>query len=125
MVVKKARKPAETSRAVIDVPKPKAEMPKIQVQPKETNSAYITVDHPTQGEIISGLHYAIRIGASGEGAVEISFNDADWNACRPAAGYWWFDWGYFTPGMYKISARLIDSSGKVIKKSSVNKVKVV
>ena len=85
--------------------------------------AYVIIDHPLNGETISGLHYAIRIGAS-EGNVEISFNDGEWIACRPSAGYWWFDWGYFSPGSYKISARLRDGE-KTLKKSEIRKVTVI
>jgi hypothetical protein len=38
--------------------------------------------------------YVLRIGASLDGYVEISFNDAEWEPCRFASGYWWFDWKY-------------------------------
>lgn len=86
---------------------------------------YIMIDHPQENEIISGLHYAIRIGASDNGAAEISFDDGDWQPCRQAAGYWWFDWGYFTPGTHTIVARLRDAEGNTLKKTKAVRVEVV
>lgn len=86
---------------------------------------YVVVDHPQNNEIVSGLHYAIRIGASNTGSVELSINNRDWQPCRNTAGFWWFDWGYFTPGSHKITARLQDGQGKTLKKSAVVKCKVV
>jgi hypothetical protein len=69
--------------------------------------AYLTIDFPIENEVVSGLDYAIRIGASKDGFVELALNDGEWRPCRFSSGYWWFDWGYFTPGEYKISARLV------------------
>ncbi|MDR2709562.1 MAG: hypothetical protein LBC07_06280 [Elusimicrobiota bacterium] len=77
--------------------------------------AFLSIDFPMENDSIVGLHYAIRVGASKNGYVEISFNDGEWNPCRFGAGYWWFDWGYFKPGTYKISARLISvDNNKVV-----------
>jgi hypothetical protein len=90
----------------------------------EAENTYIVIDYPTEGELISGLAYAIRIGASESGKVELSFNGGEWQPCRAGAGYWWFDWGYYEPGTYKIVARLVDDNGKVIKKSDARKVQV-
>ncbi len=87
--------------------------------------SYIIIDYPVSGEIVSGLHYAIRIGASCEGSVQIQFNGGEWLSCRPTAGYWWYDWGYFTPGDYKIAARLVNDDGKQLKKSAVTRVEVI
>jgi len=81
------------------------------------NNYYILIDYPTDGELLSGVHYAIRIGASG-GNCQISFDGQNWNDCRQNAGYWWYDWSYFLPGTYRINARLVDDTGKVIKKTS-------
>jgi len=97
-------------------------------KPKETKavpSAYVVIDHPSNGETVSGLHYAMRIGASGDGFVEISFNGGEWLPCRHSAGFWWFDWGYFTPGAYTIVARLRTQEGRTVKKSAPVKCEVV
>ena len=83
-----------------------------------TNGAIINIDYPTEGEILRGIHYAIRVAATGNGTTQISFDGNDWKNCRQDGGYWWFDWSYFTPGTYRINARLIDNSGNVIKKTS-------
>lgn len=122
MAFKRSRKGGVSLK---DVP---VDSSKFQVKAKETGPEiehYVVVDHPQNNEIVSGLHYAIRIGASNTGSVDLSIDNGDWQACRNAAGFWWFDWGYFTPGTHKITARLQDGQGKTIKKSTVIKCKVV
>jgi hypothetical protein len=98
---------------------------KTTTKAKETADCIVAIDYPTKGEVVSGLHYAIRIGSTKDGQVEISFNNAEWIPCRYAEGYWWYDWGYFTPGAYKLVARTVDSQGKVIGKSEPTPCKVV
>ncbi|MBN1823251.1 MAG: hypothetical protein JW803_02920 [Endomicrobiales bacterium] len=88
------------------------------------NKGFIFIDHPINSEIVSGLHYAIRIGASDNGWVELSFNDGAWQPCRHSVGYWWFDWGYYTSGTYKLTARLKDGDGKIIATSKTVKCEV-
>ncbi len=78
----------------------------------------LTIDYPSDGEVLKGIHYSIRLATSGPGTPQISFDGTDWKNCRNDGGYWWYDWAYFTPGSYKISARLIDNSGKVLKRAS-------
>lgn len=92
---------------------------------KETSSSYVVIDYPTEGELVSGLAYVMRLGASSDGFVELSINGGDWTPCRHAAGYWWFDWGYYVPGPHKITARIVDAAGKVIKTSAVRKCTVI
>lgn len=87
-------------------------------------ASYVVIDYPTEGEIVSGLAYVMRLGASADGSVEVSVNGADWSPCRHAAGFWWFDWGYYVPGPHKITARLIDATGKVLK-TSIRKCTVI
>lgn len=96
---------------------------KIKVEENKSNS-YIVIDYPVEKETIFGNVYVIRIGASFDGFVEISFNNGEWQPCRFASGYWWFDWMYFKSGDYKISARLVGKDGKVIKVSGVRNCKV-
>ena len=91
---------------------------------KDIKKTYLTIDFPVESEIVKGHHYAIRVGASQEGYVELSFNEGEWHPCRFAAGYWWFDWVYFTPGKYTLRARLVDHNGKVIVKTEDRKYKV-
>ncbi len=82
-----------------------------------SNGCSLSIDYPNDGDILQGIHYAIRLGAS-NGTPQISFDGSDWKDCRNAGGYWWYDWQYFTPGSYKINARLLDTNGKVLKKAS-------
>jgi len=126
MAVKKAKKAADVSTAAaVTGPKvPAVKTKKAAAKPAAEPKVYVVLDHPQVDEIISGLHYAIRIGASDNGAVEISFDNGEWQPCRPSAGYWWFDWGYFTPGAHKITARLRDAAGATVKKSPVVKCEV-
>ncbi|MCL2335269.1 MAG: hypothetical protein FWC57_04320 [Endomicrobia bacterium] len=90
----------------------------------ENQNAYLVIDYPVETEHIYGNHYAIRIGASPDGYVELSFNDGEWIPCRYADGYWWFDWVYFTPGNYKLASRMIGSNGEVVKSTGTRKCKV-
>ena len=96
---------------------------KILINTANPNS-YIVIDYPFESEIIAGSDYVIKIGASKDGYVEISFNDSEWKPCRFASGYWWFDWKYFQPGKFKIVARLLNSENKVIKISDTRNCKV-
>ena len=98
---------------------------KVKAEIKEqNNNSYIVIDYPVEKETIFGDVYVIRIGASFDGFVEISFNNGEWQPCRFASGYWWFDWMYFKAGSYKITARLIGKDGNVIKVSDVKNCKV-
>jgi hypothetical protein len=98
----------------------KAETSKTNANP----NAYLVVDYPVEAEQIYGNHYAIRIGASPDGYVELSFNDGEWNPCRYADGYWWFDWVYFNPGNYKLVSRMIGNNGEIVKETGARKCKV-
>ena len=91
----------------------------------EVKGTYVVIDHPAEGELVSGLAYVMRLGASAGGRVELSVNNGSWSPCRHSAGYWWFDWGYYKPGPHSITARLVDDKGKIIKKSAVRKCTVV
>jgi hypothetical protein len=128
---KKAVQPSKAATVVIEKPATPAVSKKTRAvrKPKQAApavpGAYVVIDHPSQNETVSGLHYAIRIGASENGNVEISFNGGEWIPCRPAAGYWWFDWGYFTPGEYTIVARLRSPEGTTIAESARVKCQVI
>ena len=96
----------------------------VKPEPKQ-QTTYVTIDHPVNDEIVSGMHYAIRMGSSSNGTVELEINKSGWLPCRPSAGYWWYDWSHFTPGKYRLTACLKDSSGKIILKSDTCQVKVM
>ena len=87
-------------------------------------NSYVIVDYPVENETIAGNNYVLRIGASTDGYVEVSFNSGEWLPCRFASGYWWFDWNYFKSGNVTIAARIVGSDGKVVKLSDIRKCKV-
>jgi len=78
--------------------------------PKHT----ISIDHPKNDEIISHRqHYAVRTTvSSGDGIVEISINNGEWQKCRSAAGHWWYDWHNIPEGKHVIVTRLRDEQKK-------------
>ena len=127
--VKKAATPAKKKASVkkatvkksakINIKAPK------EIKVKKKSDAYLMIDHPVESENVVKGHYAIRLGASKDGAVELSFNNGEWNPCRWADGYWWFDWVYFTPGDYKISARMIGSDGDILVETEPRICKVI
>ena len=64
------------------------------------------LDYPQPGEKITVPHYTFRVGTTGDIArVEISLNTGPWQACRNAAGYWWYDWSGYTGGRYQLAVR--------------------
>lgn len=86
---------------------------------KPSDESFITIDHPKDGEAIHPHHYAVRIGAGGGSAVEISVDGGDWKPCRHTAGYYWFDWHNIPSGSHQLVARLQLQNGKTKKSKSV------
>ena len=123
-VSKKAKKVVKKEKAKKVVDNKKTLKDEIIAINTANPKAYVVIDYPYDNEIVSGLEYVVKIGASKDGYVEISFNDSEWKPCRFASGYWWFDWKYFQPGKYKIVARLVSSENKVIKISDTRVCKV-
>lgn len=97
---------------------------KAEAKTNKNPNAYLMIDYPVEGDRISCGHYAIRIGSSPDGYVELSFNDGEWHPCRYDDGFWWFDWVYFTPGDYKLAARMVDANGNVVYETAPRKCKV-
>jgi len=91
------------------------------------NNSYVLVDYPVENDVIKGNAYVLRIASSNDfnAYVEVSFNNGEWNLCRYASGYWWYDWAFFKPGQFTLRARIVSASdGKVIKMSDIRKFKV-
>jgi len=78
------------------------------------------IDHPAEGEVISGLHYAIRIGASDSGTLRYRSTAANGKAAEPRPVLV-VRLGIFHPGVHKLTARLVNNSGENIKKTLVTK----
>ena len=123
--VAKSTKQVVVKKTVVKKVEGKQQESVIETIPNSNAYAYVIVDHPCEKEIISSSEYVIRVGASMDGYVEISFNDSEWQPCRFAAGYWWFDWKYYKPGNIKICARLVSNEGQIIKLSDLRKCKAV
>lgn len=127
-VVKK--KTVASSKSAKKVCSKKSSCVKQQVMDKKqeefvnNSNSYVLVDYPVENETVYGDNYVLRIGASFDGYVEVSFNGSEWQPCRFASGYWWYDWMYFKPGDIKIVARLVGNDGKVLKISDIRKCKV-
>ncbi|MDR2426662.1 MAG: hypothetical protein LBD46_05735 [Endomicrobium sp.] len=100
------------------------ETKEIKTEVNNYPNAYIVIDHPIDMETIYGNHYAIRVGASTDGYVEISFNNGEWQPCRYDAGYWWFDWTYFAKDDYFIVVRLMDPGGNLIMETAPRKCRI-
>ena len=97
---------------------------KKELEAKNNPNSYVIVDYPVENETIASDNYVLRIGASTDGYVEVSFNSGEWLPCRFASGYWWFDWNYFKSGNVTIAARIVGSDGKVVKLSDIRRCKV-
>ncbi|MDD5209131.1 MAG: hypothetical protein PHV36_07075 [Elusimicrobiales bacterium] len=67
--------------------------------------AEVFVNYPQQKECITGSEYAFRIEAGTAGRVEISIDNKEWQPCRRAGGYWWYDWSGYLPGNHVATAR--------------------
>lgn len=75
--------------------------------PEVMNRELITVDYPEADERIGSSHYTIRLGLHADAnRVEVSIDDSDWQPCRQAVGYWWYDWSGYQPGSHEIVARV-------------------
>jgi len=88
---------------------------------KETKGLYI--DYPSDSENVFCGYYCFRIGTVGNSEwTKVSINGGQWQNCRRANGYWWYDWWNFQTGSFTLEAlSLID--GKEVK-SSKRKFKV-
>ena len=118
------KKKAQTPPVAAEAPRkqPVAEAPRKQSTALETfPTSYVVIDYPQENEVITHPSYAIRIGASGNGVVEVSIDGGEWNYCRYALGFWWFDWANYPGGTHRIIARLRDNDGKEILKSKARK----
>ncbi len=122
--VKTVKKAATTKKVNEVKQQEKAQEKVMQQEINNNNNSYVIIDHPVENETIYGDNYVLRIGASFDGYVEVSFNDGEWQPCRFASGYWWYDWMYYKSGNVKIVARLVCNDGKILKVSDIRKCKV-
>ena len=76
----------------------------------------IAIDFPKQHERIASERYTFRISASvGEDeCVLVSVDDAPFQPCRTAEGYWWFDWDGYRSHHHRLVAKIVSSNGDVV-----------
>ena len=76
----------------------------------------IGIDYPKQHERISSGVYTFRVSASiGEGErVLVSVDDAPFQPCRPAEGFWWFDWDGYRSHHHRLVAKIVSEDGDVV-----------
>jgi len=86
---------------------------------KQKDKKYVIIDYPQENEIINHPCYTIRIGARGNGVVEVSIDGGSWKRCHHSVGYWWYGWSNYPAGTRKIIARLRSNNGKILKKSEL------
>lgn len=91
---------------------------------KKADKKTVVIDYPLEGEIINSHYYTFRIGTTPVDCVEVTTNGKEWHHCRPAAGYWWYDWSGYNSGPYIIQAR-IPGAGKRPIKSGLRKFTVL
>jgi hypothetical protein len=86
--------------------------------PAEIPAADIHIDYPREEELIIPGHYAVRLSGLPDAQVEISINEGEWQGCRTAVGYYWFDWEPATPGEVTLVARIKAGKGRQKKSES-------
>jgi hypothetical protein len=73
------------------------------------------IDYPEQNEKVTAPSYTFRIGAVPEAlTVEISIDERGWQACRPAVGYWWYDWSGYAAGRHELQVRARLADGRIV-----------
>jgi hypothetical protein len=69
-------------------------------------AAEIALDYPQERESVISPEYTFRVAARAATRVEISIDDGAWRPCRPAEGYWWYDWSGYMSGRHQAVARI-------------------
>ncbi len=69
-------------------------------------AAKITVDYPQESERVTSPEYTFRVAARAASRVEISIDHNEWQPCRQAGGYWWYDWSGYMSGKHQAIARI-------------------
>ena len=89
--------------------------PAVQRNGKQKDGTRPIVDYPQQGEAIAPSDYTIRIAAPAGNHVEVSIDGSEWQSCRMAAGYYWFDWHSPSKGTHTIVVRSKSAEGRAVK----------
>ncbi|MCK4659256.1 MAG: hypothetical protein KAV82_07005 [Phycisphaerae bacterium] len=66
---------------------------------------HVTIDFPTENEVIESAVYTIRLGAGAStNNALVRIDGGEWSQCRFEDGYWWFDWADYDSGAHEIIA---------------------
>ncbi|MBO7605360.1 MAG: hypothetical protein J6S61_02710 [Elusimicrobiaceae bacterium] len=66
----------------------------------------ICIDYPQNNETVYCGHYCFRLGSRKPcSAMQVSINGGEWQNCRQANGYWWYDWWNFNTGNFYLEAK--------------------
>lgn len=72
----------------------------------KTTCKNVCIDYPQNNETVYCGHYCFRLGSRKPcTAMQVSVNGGEWQNCRQANGYWWFDWWNFNTGNFYLEAK--------------------
>lgn len=75
---------------------------------KSVNRRMLAVNYPRQNEVITSWQYTVRVFApTGAKRVGISIDQGPWKSCRPAVGFWWYDWSGYANGEHEIVTSMV------------------
>ncbi|MDE2236441.1 MAG: hypothetical protein KGK30_00995, partial [Elusimicrobia bacterium] len=63
-------------------------------------------------ERVENESYTVRICAEQARTVRIAVDQGEWRDCRPAVGFWWFDWAPEASGEHELIACAEYESGQ-------------
>ena len=80
----------------------------------------ISIDYPKQHERIASDRYTFRLVASlrADERVLVAVDDAPFQPCRFAEGYWWFDWYGYRSHHHRLVARIVTPDGDVVSETT-------
>ena len=82
---------------------------------KRANKTMLAVNFPRQNEVVSSAQYTVRVFAPESAKrVGISVDQGPWKSCRPAVGFWWYDWSGYENGEHEIIVYMETPEGKRI-----------
>ncbi|MEQ1919741.1 MAG: hypothetical protein ABL955_11130 [Elusimicrobiota bacterium] len=82
---------------------------------KRVNKTMLAVNYPRQNEVVSSAQYTVRVFAPETAKrVGISINQGPWMSCRPAVGFWWYDWSGYDNGEHEIIVSMVTPDDKRI-----------
>ncbi|MDR1123197.1 MAG: hypothetical protein LBL61_00995 [Elusimicrobiota bacterium] len=65
----------------------------------------LCIDYPAHNATVCCGQYSLRLGTPHAAQwVKISLNGGPWLECRPAVGYWWYDWRNAEAGSFTAEA---------------------